>query len=241
MSLLDKISTTTKGRNIGSEMLHKLFLAINDDDAQAAIASFRADLETVDNSEDTFVFGRIKAPISSARKFSENEKYQVAWNRIKDLLAYTIVVDGNNDKVDKIRKILVKKYEDLGMKNPNADSIYEDYMRGTVRSDAMSKAMYVYQDPTGRFYQTNDGYKNVKLNIMLEDFPVELQIKTRQQYIAHCCTHDAIYKAPKHLFASETIEGQADPRHMISDKMFPYFEANAYLYLYRDKLSPEEI
>lgn len=239
MSLLEKISTTTRGREIGAQMLHKLHLALNDDSTKAMIDSFRAELENIDNSEGTFVVGRVKAPISSAKKFSEAQKYQGSWNSVKDLVAFTIVVEGNNDKVDRIRKLLVKKYEEAGMQNKHSSQIYEDFMRKSVRQDPVSRALYVYQDPTGKYYQTNDGYKTVRLNVMLGDYPVEIQVKTLQQYIAHYATHDAIYKAPKYLFEGGSEEDAE--RFIVSDKMFPYFEAQAYLRLYKNKLSPEQI
>ena len=242
MNLLEKLSNTESGIKNGAEMLSREFFALNNEGTKAMFASFKAGLESsLSGKAGSYVFGRVKAPISSCKKFSEDEKYSSSWNKIKDMIAYTIVIDGGNDDVDQVRALLCHRFEISGLQNPNCPKLYEDYMRSTVRKDEYSKSLYVYQDPAGRHYQTNDGYKNVKLNLMLNGYPIEVQIKTMQQLMAHCATHDAIYKAPRYLFEGRTDEEKAIERNLLSDKMFPYFEANAYLRLNQDRLSHEEI
>jgi len=215
---------------VAQELLKNLYLATHDENIQAMIASLKSEMENLNVSDDMFVEERVKGPISTLKKYEDKSVYHAKWNNMKDIIGLMVVVD-NNDQVDQVIQHIVDNHSDE--KNPNSEYLFQDFRRKNVRKESRFKDSYQPQDPTGRAYQTNDGYKNVRANLMIKNFPVEIQIKTKAQYIAHDATHDPIYKSP--------ILKNEEERNYVSDKFFPYFEANAYLRLNRDKLSEEEI
>ena len=216
-------------KEVFNELLKNLHKARTDDEIQAKIASLRADFENLETADVAFVEERVKSPVSALKKYTEKQLYQEQWNFMKDIIGLMVIVE-NNDQIDNVIKHIVENYSDL--KNPYTESLYEDFRKVSVRKDEAEDKDYVYQDPTGRNYQTTDSYKNVKANLMIDGFPVEIQVKTKEQYIAHFATHDPTYKSSLLSKKEKTI---------VSDKLFPYFEASAYLRLNRENMTPEEI
>lgn len=212
-----------------NELLKNLHIARTSDEIQAMITSLKAEFENLEDIDIAFVEERIKSPVSALKKYTEQEKYQTSWNSMKDLVGLMVVVD-NNDEIDKLASYITKNHSQF--KNPNSEFLIQDFRKKSVRKDKASKDNFAYQDPTGRPYQTTDGYKNVRANLMIDGLPIEIQLKTREQYIAHFATHDPTYK-------SGLLE--EDEKTFISDKLFPYFEASAYLRLHRGIITPEEI
>lgn len=222
-----------KNEDIIKKLLHELYLIDNSDKVETLVANLKCELEESGICDDMIFESRVKGPISAIKKYStssEKELYQAKWNGMKDLLGLMIVVD-SNDEVDKFLNFLQEHYSKY--KNPNIDSFITDYRRISSRKPETSSIPYVYQDPTGKDYQTNDGYKSSKANLMIENIPIEVQIKTRAQYIAHLATHDSIYK-------NAQIEDKKT-RYALADKLFPYFEAFAYLRLNREDLPQKKI
>ncbi|MBQ3047527.1 MAG: adenylyltransferase/cytidyltransferase family protein [Clostridia bacterium] len=214
------------------EVFHELLRNINrartDDEIQAMIVSLKSEFENLENANIAFVEERVKSPMSALKKYSSKGSYQKAWNNMKDIIGLMVVVSDNSE-VDKVIEYIVEHYSDY--KNPNSERLYQDFRKSSVRKTRVQEESFSPQDPTGRPYQTNDGYKNVRANLMINGFPIEIQIKTREQYAAHFATHDPTYKSPL-LNDDEQI--------FMSDKLFPYFEALAYLWLNEANLSPEE-
>ena len=142
------------------QLVHNLHVARTDDEIQAKIASLRADFENLETANVAFVEERVKSPVSALKKYADNKQYQQQWDYMKDIIGLMVVVD-NNDQVDKVLEHIVENYADL--KNPYAENLFEDFRKHSVRkSDELDGKGYEYQDPTGRNYQTTDGYKNVK-------------------------------------------------------------------------------
>ena len=213
------------------QLLNKLYKIENDDEFQAQIASIKAQIENLGITS-MFIEERVKGPISALKKFTENKdgKYQEKWNAIKDLFGLMVVVD-NNYQVDYILNYIKEHFSKL--KNPYVENFITDYRKVSNRKSQHLKDTYVFQDPQGRSYQTNDSYKTTKANLMIDQIPIEIQVKTKAQYIAHMATHDSVYKTGQ-------IEDK-DLRYFIADKMFPYFETFAYLRLNKDNLTQTQI
>ena len=68
---------------------------------------------------------------------------------------------------------------------------------------------------------------------MIDEYPIEIQIKTKEQYVAHEATHDPVYKSP--------TESSEEVRQEISDKLFPYFETYAHMMFHFDSMSEREV
>ena len=156
-----------------------------------------------------FVTARIKQPVSIIRKFNGNPVYANSWNRMKDLIGLTVVVESNND-VDDLIYVLYDEYKNY--KNPNSHSMHKDYRRVDIRGDKEDNCIMHEDTPSEKGYQVCDGYKNVRANLMIDGYPIEIQIKTKEQYVAHVATHDPIYKATS--ITDENIKQE------ISDKYF---------------------
>ena len=218
---------------VAKKLLHELYLIEHNEKVEEQIANIKTDIEDSGICNDLIFESRIKGPISALRKYStssEKSLYQAKWNGMKDLLGLMLVVD-TNDQVDSILKYIETHYSDY--KNPNSESLITDYRRVSSRKPETTSLKYVYEDPTHKDYQVNDGYKSSKANLMIDDIPIEIQVKTKAQYIAHLATHDSIYK-------NSQIEDKKT-RYAVADKLFPYFEAFAYLRLNRDDLSQKKI
>ena len=219
--------------NVAKKLLHELYLIEHNEKVEEQIANIKTELEESGISGNMIFESRIKGPISALRKYStssEKELYQAKWNGMKDLLGLMLVVD-TNDEVDKFLNYIKEHYSKY--KNPNSESLIVDYRRVSSRKPETSSLKYIYEDPTHKDYQVNDGYKSSKANLMIDDVPIEIQIKTKAQYIAHLATHDSIYKNAQ-ITDKKT-------RYAVADKLFPYFEAFAYLRLNRDDLSQKKI
>ncbi len=218
---------------VAKKLLHELYLIEHNEKVEEQIANIKTDIEDSGICNDLIFESRIKGPISALRKYStssEKSLYQAKWNGMKDLLGLMLVVD-TNDQVDSILKYIETHYSDY--KNPNSESLITDYRRVSSRKPETTSLKYVYEDPTHKDYQVNDGYKSSKANLMIDNIPIEIQVKTKAQYIAHLATHDSIYK-------NSQIEDKKT-RYAVADKLFPYFEAFAYLRLNRDDLSQKKI
>ncbi len=218
---------------VAKKLLHELYLIEHDEEFQAKISSIKTQIEDLGVCDNIIFESRIKGPISALKKYntsSESSLYQKTWNGMKDLFGVMVVVD-TNKQVDKLLDFLKENYNEY--KNPNMKDMITDYRRISNRKPGTTNLKYVFQDPTGRDYQTNDSYKSSKANLMINDIPVEIQIKTKAQYLAHLATHDSIYKL-------SSIEDKKT-RYEIADKLFPYFETFAYLRLNRENLSQKRI
>lgn len=192
------------------------------------IPNIKSDLENVPDVEG-FVMSRIKGPLSILKKVRSDKKYIEEWNKMKDLLGFMVVVDSNQE----IDTLLYYMQTHFGMlKNPNAKTFISDFRKVPIREPDPTRPKIV-DNPSPKGYQVNDGYKNVRVNLMVEDYPVEIQVKTREQYIAHMATHDPVYK-------SKVIPDEATA-HRISDALFPYFEAYAHLKLKENEMTPTQI
>ncbi len=213
---------------VAQELLHKLYTIQNDDIFLKKINEIIDDIKKQDFCDNIIVEKRAKGPISALKKFvcTKNEEYQHSWDSMRDIYGIMLLVD-SNEQVNQILQYFKKNYSPY--KNKYVKNMIVDYRQVTNRKPGTSKIPYDYQDPKGKEYQTNDSYKSTKANLMVMGVPVEVQVKTKAQYLAHTATHDSIYKLL-------TID---DPkvRYEISDKLFPYFETFAYLRLNKDRLT----
>ncbi len=178
------------------------------------------------------ITSRIKAPISILKKYNSHPKYTEEWNKIKDLIGLMIVVDSNRD----IDEILYYVNEELaGMKNPNSEQLYRDYRLENYRAKNgfEDDTGGLFDPPSPKGYQTHNGYKNVRINLMDMGYPIEIQLKTQEQYIAHEATHDPVYKSPRLKSKEEETE--------IAGALFPYFEACAHLELHKHEMTENQI
>lgn len=192
------------------------------------IPNIKSDLESVPDV-DGFVMSRIKGPLSILKKVRDDDKYLAEWNKMKDLLGFMVVVDSNQE-IDTLLYYIQTHFGSL--KNPNAKTLISDFRKKPIREPDPSRPKII-DPPSPKGYQVNDGYKNVRVNLMVEDYPVEIQVKTREQYIAHMATHDPVYKSK--------IIPDEKTAHLISDALFPYFEAYAHLKLKEKEMTPTQI
>ena len=201
------------------------------------IADIKADIENIPGV-DGFITSRVKSPLSILHKYDTETKYSHSWNEMKDLLGLMVVVDTNQD-VDSILYHMNLHYQEL--KNPYASQFFRDFRKTPIRTIEENGKPIIVDLPSPKGYQINDGYKNCRINMMIkvmpDDYtngiPIEIQVKTKEQYIAHMATHDPVYKAKS--IQDETI------CHYISDKLFPYFEAVAHLKLRQNTMTTTEI
>ena len=151
------------------------------------------------------ILNRVKSPYSIYKKFYSNNNYQKNWNSIKDLIGFMIIVDTHNE-IDEIINYLSIHYSEL--KNNNSEFLINDFRFYNIRNKTKYKYNYIKNN-----YQINNGYKTVRINLMYEEYPIEIQIKTIEEYVAHKATHDIIYK--NNNFCDEK------KKYIISDTLFP--------------------
>ncbi len=213
---------------VAQELLHKLYTIQNDELFISKINELIEDVRKQNFCKDIIIEKRVKGPISALKKYvcTKNAEYQHSWDSMRDLYGIMFLVN-SNEQVNQILHFFEQNY---GLyKNKYVKNMVVDYRQVSNRKPGTSNIPYEYQDPKGKDYQTNDSYKSTKANLMIMGVPIEIQIKTKAQYLAHTATHDSIYKLL-------TID---DPkvRYEISDKLFPYFETFAYLRLNKDNLT----
>lgn len=192
------------------------------------IPNIKSDLENVPDVN-SFIMSRIKGPLSILKKVNGDSKYLADWNTMKDLLGFMVVVDSNHE----IDTLLYYIQTHMGnLQNPNAKTLISDFRKTPIRKPDPSRETII-DWPSPKGYQVNDGYKNVRVNLMIDGYPIEIQVKTREQYIAHMATHDPVYK-------SKVILDEKSA-HRISDALFPYFETYAHLKLKGDEMTEVQI
>jgi len=227
------------------ELRHRI---VSDPEEQRRTASFRAELENI-APDVCFITHRVKAPISIVKKFQTAErekeealaegkidavnKYVTAPERTKDMVGFFVIVNSNQD-VDRTIQAITERFAEN--KNPHSRDLIRDYRREDFRKDKDFKLRQEDEHEidldTDKGYQTSDGYKNVRANLLLGNQPIEIQIKTNEQYIAHIATHDPVYKSSR--ITSE------DEKTFYSGKLFPYFETSAHLLLHGDEMTPQQ-
>ena len=180
------------------------------------VAQFKAGLENMPGIDVALVSARPKGAISISKKvLGDAEKYDSHPDQVKDFLGFMVVTSTVQDGAKAVRHVL-QKYG--SMTNPYSD-------KAVVNT--------AFNPFPRKGYSTEEGYKNFRIHIVSESgYPTEIQVKTKEQYVAHMATHDPIYKSP-------FIKDEKDIRP-ISDALFPYFEATAYLQFNAQNLSPEE-
>ena len=191
------------------------------------INKFKSELENIPNFNG-IILNRIKSPLSIYKKFFTSNNYQKSWNSIKDLLGFMVIVDTHSE-INYIISYLKNKYSKF--KNIYSENFDNDFRKINIRN----KIEYENSEIKNN-YQLNNGYKTVRINLMYEEYPIEIQIKTKEEYIAHKSTHDLIYK-------SENIFGQYK-QYEISDAIFPLIEVLSHKFLNRNNLiskSDEEL
>lgn len=222
---------------IASQIFDRIGRGQNRSDLEFLIANIKADLENIPGVE-SFVISRVKGPLSILQKYDTEEKYSHGWNSMKDLLGFMIVVDSNQD-VDEVLYYMKTNYSEL--QNPNSNEMFRDFRKKPIRAIDPSRPQ-IFDQPSPKGYQVNDGYKNCRVNMMIntdekgehsDGYPIEIQVKTKEQYIAHMATHDPVYKA-------KTIS-TPEECHRVSDALFPYFEAVAHLKLKQGDMTEKEI
>ena len=178
------------------------------------INKFKSELENIPNFNG-IILNRIKSPLSIYKKFFTSNDYQKSWNSIKDLLGFMVIVDTHSE-IDNIISYLRNKYSKF--KNNYSENFDYDFRKINIRN----KFEYENNEIKNN-YQLNNGYKTVRINLMYEEYPIEIQIKTKEEYIAHKSTHDLIYK-------SENVFGQYK-QYEISDAIFPLIEVLSHKFL----------
>ena len=223
----------SKQKETLTELMSKIRGAYENEEVQASITSLKAEFENL--IPNTITFQRVKSPLSALKKFYSNpQEYGRDIFRTKDMIGLMLVVDKNSD-VDSVIQYIGSKYADA--KNPHSRYIVHDYRKEGTQDYAdlvNGGERVIFSDqPTDKGYQTCDGYKNVRANITMNGYPIEIQIKTKEQFIGHEVTHDMSYKSPLLKNKNDRVE--------ISSKLFPYFEALSYLKFHEKELSVEEI
>lgn len=198
--------------NLYNPQLNKVSFIIN---------KFQEDLEKIPNIK-SIIFHRIKSPLSIYKKFYTKENYQKRWNSMKDLLGFMIIVN-THEEIDDAVFYLKKIYSQF--KNENDTSFVNDFRHMNIRT----KKLYEYSQIKNN-YQINNGYKTVRLNLIYEQYPIEIQIKTKEEYIAHKTTHDLIYKS--NIISDENIKLE------ICDALFPLIEVLSHKFIYLNTSSP---
>ena len=220
-------------KQTAKELLSRIRDVGHNEETQAMIASLKSEFENM-GSDVKLVLQRVKSPLSAYRKFNTDpKKYGKSWDRMKDIVGLMVIVDTNED-VDNVIEYITKNH--AHQKNRYSSNLVHDYRYDDFRTDkgfqSTSDPSIPFDPPSKKGYQLSDGYKNVRANLSIGGYPVEIQIKTIAQYIAHEATH-GIYKSP--LISSQ------DERSDLSAKIFPYLEARAHLQFHKKELSPEEI
>ena len=201
--------------NIYNNKNNTVFLIMN---------KFKTELEAIPNFHG-LIFNRIKSPLSIYKKFINNENYQKSWNDIKDLLGFMLIVDTHNE-IDDIIIYLKNIY--LKFKNENSENFVNDFRKRNIRN---KKEFEFYEIKNN--YQLYNGYKTVRINLMYEEYPIEIQIKTNEEFIAHKTTHDLIYKSDNIFDLNKKDE--------ISDAVFPLIEVLSHKYLNQYNLTTKNL
>ena len=212
-------ASSNESKNILSLLYANLYNS-KENKVSDIINKFQNELEAIPNFNG-LILSRVKSPLSIYKKFYLNQDYQKSWNSIKDLLGFMIIVDTHSE-IDNIIAYLIKQYSEL--KNNNSEFFINDFRFINIRT----KNKYEFSAINNN-YQINNGYKTVRLNLMYEEYPIEIQIKTKEEYIAHKTTHDLIYKNDG-IFDENT-------KNEISDAIFPLIEVFSHKLLYQRTLS----
>lgn len=217
-------------KSVVVETFEKLYSPEGLENCERIIANVKAIFEKV--GVKSTITSRIKGPTSILKKLQTEDKYLQKWNNIKDLLGLMIVVESNQD-IDKL--IYIAQEELSEIKNPNSELLSRDYRKENYRNkNGMDDdSAGLYEEPSHKGYQIHNGYKNVRINLMIDDYPIEIQLKTKEQYIAHEATHDPVYKSPR-------LKDKNDETK-IAGGLFPYFEASAHLELHKHEMTERQI
>ena len=217
------IESLNKTRNV----LSLIYFNINnnkENKVSSIIDKFQRELLEIPNFSG-MILNRVKSPYSIYKKFYSNNNYQKNWNSIKDLIGFMIIVDTHNE-IDEIINYLSIHYSEL--KNNNSELLTNDFRFYNIRNKTKYKYNYIKNN-----YQINNGYKTVRINLMYEEYPIEIQIKTIEEYVAHKATHDIIYK--NNNFCDEM------KKYIISDTLFTLIEVLSHKFIYLNSLSDKKI
>lgn len=188
---------------------------------QHMVVNYKSKLENM--GDVTLTLARLKSVISAVTKITstdEKKDYTSSPDTLKDYLGFMSIVD-NTEQGIALAEVL---FATLGHKqNPHSNPA----IINTAFDPVPEKG-----------YNTEDGYKNCRIHIIDNGIPIEIQVKTKNQFVSHEATHDPIYKAPELI--RETPEKTKALRRFVSDKMYPYFDALAYYQLNKENLSQEE-
>ena len=217
------IESLNKTRNVLSLIYFNIYNN-QENKVSSIIDKFQRELLEIPNFNG-MILNRVKSPYSIYKKFYSNNNYQKNWNSIKDLIGFMIIVDTHKE-IDEIINYLSIHYSEL--KNNNSELLTNDFRFYNIRN----KTKYKYNDIKNN-YQINNGYKTVRINLMYEEYPIEIQIKTIEEYVAHKATHDIIYK--NNNFCDEK------KKYIISDTLFPLIEVLSHKFIYLNSLSDEKI
>lgn len=217
------IESLNKTRNVLSLIYFNIYNN-KENKVSSIIDKFQRELLEIPNFNG-MILNRVKSPYSIYKKFYSNNNYQKNWNSIKDLIGFMIIVDTHNE-IDEIINYLSIHYSEL--KNNNSELLINDFRFYNIRNKTKYKYNYIKNN-----YQINNGYKTVRINLMYEEYPIEIQIKTIEEYVAHKATHDIIYK--NNNFCDEK------KKYIISDTLFPLIEVLSHKFIYLNILSDEKI
>ena len=212
----------SKNKSIIEQVYQMRNDALNDEGFQHFVAQQKAILENLPGNVQ-LVLARPKSATSLARKYhKEPHKYSDDIRQAKDFLGFMAIVNSPEDGKQLIESLMENYSQDINPLSPNA---------------IVNTSFYPFST---KGYNTANGYKNFRVHMVRRNYPMEIQVKTREQFVAHYATHDPIYKSP-HLEPKnsdpEEIERAEILKREISDAMYPYFEASAYLHFNEKKLS----
>ena len=186
---------------------------------QHKVVNYKSLLENM--GDVTLTLARLKSVISAVTKITSGEKdYKSSPDTLKDYLGFMSIVENNAQAIALAERVfarfspMVNKLSDPPIINTSFDPL------------------------PNKEYSTEDGYKNCRIHIVDGGIPIEIQIKTKNQFVAHQATHDPIYKAPE--LKRDTPEETKALRRLVSDKMYPYFDALAFYQLNKERLSDAE-
>ena len=218
-------------KEVISKIFSKMYTPDGTEEVEKHIANMKFLLENIPRVE-SVITSRVKAPLSVLKKLHSSDKYARSWNYMKDLLGFMVVVDTNQD-VDNVLYYIEEHLSDV--KNPNSELLFRDYRVQNYRNKngLPDDSHGIYDAPSQKGYQIHNGYKSVRINVMVEGYPIEIQVKTKEQYIAHVATHDPVYKSP-------WLKNK-DEETMMGGALFPYFEACSHLDLHRHEMTEKQI
>lgn len=188
---------------------------------QHMVINYKSKLENM--GDVTLTLARLKSVISAVTKITstdEKKDYTSSPDTLKDYLGFMSIVE-NTEQGIALAEVL---FSTLGHKqNPHSNPA----IINTAFDPVPEKG-----------YSIEDGYKNCRIHIIDNGIPIEIQVKTKNQFVAHEATHDPIYKAPE--LKRETPEETKALRRFVSDKMYPYFDALAYYQLNKENMTNDE-